>query len=75
MFSGDIETRIVDKIFEFSDKTYKEICGTTIDRRFAPPNAVLFTAASEDKILNKFKKKPSVWWRCIDDIFFYLGTW
>lgn len=50
MFSGDIETRIVDKIFEFSDKTYKEICGTTIDRRFAPPNAILFTAASEEKI-------------------------
>ena len=26
--------------------------------------------ASEEKILNKFKKKPNVWWRYIDDIFF-----
>ena len=44
------ELLLKNKIFEFSDKTYKEICGTTIDRRFAPPNAVLFTAASEEKI-------------------------
>ena len=26
-------------------------------------------AASEEKILNKVKKKPNVWWRYIDDIF------
>ena len=27
-------------------------------------------AALEEKILSKVKKKPSVWWRYIDDIFF-----
>ena len=27
-------------------------------------------AALEEKILNKVKKKPNVWWRYIDDIFF-----
>ena len=27
-------------------------------------------AALEQKILNKVKKKPYVWWRYIDDIFF-----
>ena len=26
--------------------------------------------ALEEKILNKVKKKPNVWWRYIDDIFF-----
>ena len=32
--------------------------------------AVLFMAALEEKILNKVKKKPNVWWGYIDDIFF-----
>ena len=27
-------------------------------------------AALKEKIINKVKKKPSVWWRYIDDIFF-----
>ena len=27
-------------------------------------------AALEEKILNKVKKKPNVWWGYIDDIFF-----
>ena len=37
---------------------------------YHPPYAVLFMAALEEKILSKVKKKPSVWWRYIDDIFF-----
>ena len=27
-------------------------------------------AALEEKVLNKVKKQPNVWWRYIDDIFF-----
>ena len=38
-----------------------------IRTKFAPPYAVHFMAALEEKILSK---KPSVWWRYIDDIFF-----
>ena len=30
-------------------------------------------AALEEKTLNKVKKKPNVWWRYIDDIFFIWG--
>ena len=63
------ELILKNKIFEFSDKTYKQICGTVIGAKFAPPYAVLM-AALEEKILNKVKKKPNVWWRYIDDIFF-----
>ena len=63
------ELVLKNKIFEFSDKTYKQICGTVIGAKFAPPYAVLM-AALEEKILNKVKKKPNVWWRYIDDIFF-----
>ena len=64
-----------NNIFEFSDKTYKQIRGTPIGTKFAPLYAVLFMAALEENILNKVKKKPNVSWRYTDDIFFYLGTW
>ena len=59
-----------NNIFEFSDKSYKQICGTTIGTKFASPYAVFFMTALEENILNKFKIKPNVWWRYIDDIFF-----
>ena len=59
-----------NSIFEFSDKTYKQIRGTTTGTKFALPYAVLFMAALEEEILRKVRKKPSVWWRYIDDIFF-----
>ena len=68
------ELVLKNNIFEFSDKTYKQIRGTAIGTKFAPPYAILFMAALEEKILSKVKKKPSVSWRYIDNIF-YLGTW
>ena len=64
------ELLLKNNIFEFSDKTYKQIRGTAIGTKFAPPYAVLFMAALEEKILNKVKKKPNVWWRYTDDISF-----
>ena len=64
------ELVLKNNIFEFSDKTYKQIRVTAIGTKFAPPYAILFMAALEEKILNKVKKKPNVWWRYIDDIFF-----
>ena len=41
-----------------------------IGTKFALPYALLFIAALEEMILSKVKKKPSVWWRYIDDILF-----
>ena len=64
-----------NNIFEFSDKTYKQICGTAIGTKLAPSFAVPFMAVLEQNILSKVKKAPSVWWRYIDDLFFDLGTW
>ena len=55
------ELVLKNRIFEFSDKTYKQIRGTAIGTKFAPPYAVLFMAALEKKILNKVKKKPNGW--------------
>ena len=59
-----------NNIFEFSNKTYKQIRGTGTGTKFAPPYAVLFMAALEEKILSKVKKKLNVRWSYIDDIFF-----
>ena len=44
------ELALKNNIFEFSDKTYKQIRGTAVDKNFAPPYAVFFTAALEEKI-------------------------
>ena len=51
-------------------KLCKQNRGTAIDTKFAPPYAVLFMVALEEKVLSKVKKKPSVWWRYVNDIFF-----
>ena len=64
------ELVLKNNVFEFSDKTYQQNHGTAIGTKFAPSYAVLFKAALEEKNLNKVEKKPNVWWRYIDDIFF-----
>ena len=61
-----LELVLKNNIFEFFDKTYKQIRGTAIGTKFAPPYAVFFMAALEEKILNKVKKKQNVWWRYVD---------
>ena len=65
----------IDKIdiFEFKEKTFKQLCGTSIRTKFAPPYATLFMADLEEKILNFFEKKPMICWRYVDN-FFCLET-
>ena len=77
-FRTDTLTELSDLVLtnntvEFSDKTYKFMEQQLA--KFAPPYAILFMAAFEEKILRNVKKKSIVWWRYIDDIFFYLGAW
>ena len=59
-----------NNIFEFDEKTFKQTRGTVIGTKFAPPYAILFMANLEEKMLEGFEKKPMIWWRYIDDIFF-----
>ena len=59
-----------NNIFEFSGKTCKQIRGTAICTKFVPPYAILFMATLREKIWSKVKKKRSILWRYIDDIFF-----
>ena len=67
------ELLLKNNIFEFFDKTYKQIHGTASGTKFAPPYALLFMEALQEKILSKAKRKPSVLWRYVDDMFFSWG--
>ena len=64
------EVLLKNNIFEFDEKIFKQKRGTAIGTKFAPPYAILFTANLEEKMLEGFEKKPMIWWRYIDDIFF-----
>ena len=73
--SGDTLTELAEvvvknNIFEFDEKTFKQKRGTAIGTKFAPPYAILFMANLEEKMLEGFEKKPVIWWRYRDDIFF-----
>ena len=59
-----------NNIFEFDEKTFKQKLGTAIGTKFAPLYAIIFMADFEEKMLESFEKKPMIWWRYIDDIFF-----
>ena len=64
------EIVLKNNIFQFDEKTFKQLRGTAIGTKFAPPYAILFMADLEEKTLSPSEKKPVVWWRYIDDIFF-----
>ena len=69
------EIVLKNNIFQFDEKTFKQVCGTAIGTKFARPYTIFFMADLEEKILHASEKKPMIWWRYIDDIFFYSGTW
>ena len=58
-----------NNIFEHNSRYFKQKQGTAIGTKLAPPYAILFMAALEEKILEASPLKPFVWWRYIDDIF------
>ena len=39
-------------------------------KRLSNRKSFLFMADFEEKMLESFEKKPIIWWRYIDDIFF-----
>ena len=62
------ELVLKNNIFEFSNKSYKQIPGTTTGTKFPLPYAVLFRAALDKNFLSKIKKKRIAWWRYVDGI-------
>ena len=59
-----------NNIFQFDEKTFKQVRGTAIGTKFALPYAILFMADLEENILSASEKKFMIWWRYIDNIFF-----
>ena len=63
------ECVLKNNIFEHNESFYKQLRGTAIGTKMAPPYAIIFMGDLEEKILEKSALKPLVWWRYIDDIF------
>ena len=63
------ECVLKNNVFEHNMRYFKQLNGTAIGTKFAPPCTILFMGYFEDKILNSLVEKPLVWWRYIDDIF------
>ena len=59
-----------NNLFEFNSKFYKQISGTAIGTKFAPPYACIFMDYIETEFLKSQKIKTWPWKRFIDDIFF-----
>ena len=57
-------------IIKFDENIFKQVLGTAIGIKFAPPYAILFIVDLEEKILNDFEEKSMILWRYIDVIFF-----
>ena len=56
--------------FEFNEKVCKQILGTAIGTKFAPPYACIFMDEMETSFLKTQQLQPFIWLRYIDDIFF-----
>ena len=56
--------------FEFNGDVKKQISGTAIGTKFAPPYACIFMDKLETKCLQSHSLQPLVWFRYINDIFF-----
>ena len=63
-----------NNLFEFGSKSYKQISGTAIGTKFAPPYACVFMDHIETEFLKTQEIKPWFWKRFIDAIFLYGQT-
>lgn len=56
--------------FQFNKNFYTQLQGTAMGTKMAPNYAILFMDWLERNLIASSDKKPMVWWRYIDDIFF-----
>jgi len=56
--------------FTFNGTHYKQIFGTSMGTKLAPSMACLFMGRLEERLLSSVSKKPLMWIRYIDDVFF-----
>ena len=48
--------------FEFNEQYLKQIRGTAIGTKFAPPYAIIYMASLQEDFLKTLIKKPWLWW-------------
>ena len=48
----------------------KQLRGTAIETKFAPPYSILFMTELKEEILREVELKSYLWWQYIDNIFF-----
>ena len=63
------ECVLKNNLFEHDKSVFKQLRGTAIGTKMAPPYAIIFMDSLEEDILSNSLLKPLVWWRYIDDIF------
>ena len=56
------ESVLKNSVFEHNMRYFKQLQGTAIGNKFAPPYTIFFMGFLEDKVLNYFVEKPLVWW-------------
>jgi len=68
-YSELIKQILTKNNFELGDSHFLEIHGTAMGTRMAPSYANIFMGKLEKELLAHSRKKPTVWWRYIDDVF------
>ena len=63
------ECVLKNNIFEHNTKFFKQVRGTAIGIKMAPPYAIIYLDELERGFLENYHLQPLVWWRYIDDIF------
>ena len=58
-----------NNVFEHNEMFYRQLRGTAIGTKMAPPYTVAFMGKLEEDFIKGQRLKPMVWWRYIDDIF------
>ena len=71
MYCDLVEVVLKNNTFKFGKKILKEKRRTAIGTNFAPPYSIQFVTEVEEELLRKAGFKPHLWWRYIDDIFFF----
>ena len=59
-----------DDIFTFNNTAYQQKLGTAVGTKFSPRYTCIYMDEVERKFLETQSKKPLIWLRYIDDIFF-----
>ena len=69
------EIVLKSNIFEFDEKSFKQVRRTEVGIKFTPLYVILFMADLEEKLLNAFGEKPMIWGRYKDIFLFGKSLW